>query len=353
MRRAPDWLNGITLGRLTSKPNYLLIPVSALEMGDEAMRRFNEVSRALSLTGWPQIVRTPSHGIAKATPRPSYDVITTNYMAEITALTPWGNFRLQFKNAASDKRMRGRRAFRAFRRALMEDGIDLTDYALADLEEAKIQKEAIDPPPVGLAMPGVEDTTWRGVNHIDFHSSFPAGLAKAVPAFRPTIERLYAAKEAGDEMAKATLNLAIGFMQSIRGCNARWAHLSRRAIDDNNGRVYALAKELAMHGRTPLCYNTDGIWYAGEVYHGRGEGKALGEWSNDHTGCKWRAKSAGAYEYVENGEYHAVVRGVPNERKAGWGWGSIYTLEAEPDVYEYDEERKEIWKHGEENGPID
>lgn len=351
MEKAPEWMEGLKLGRLTRKPNYLLIPVSALEMGDEGIRRFNEVSHALSLTGWPQIVRTPSHGIARSTPRPSYDVITSNYMAEITALTPWGNFRLQFKNAASDRRMRGRRAFRAFRRALMEDGIDLTDYALGSLEEAELQKGMIDPPPIGFALPGVEDVVWRSVHHIDFHSSFPAGLAKAVPEFRPAIERLYEAKERGDEMAKATLNMAIGFMQSIRGCNARWAHLSRQAIDDSNMRVYALSKELAMHGRTPLCYNTDGIWYAGDVYHGEGEGPGLGQWHNDHVNCRWRAKSPGAYEFIERGQYHAVVRGVPLERKAGWSWGSIYSLEAEPEIYEYDEERKEIRKHGEEETP--
>ena len=69
-----------------------------------------------------------------------------------------------------------------------------------------------------------------------------------------------------------------------------------------------LAKQLKDSGRMVLAYNTDGIWYCGEIYHGEGEGNGLGQWSNDHTNCTIRFKSAGSYEYIENGKYRISGR---------------------------------------------
>ena len=343
----PKWMEGLKLAKPTRKPNYTLIPINDLDMDDGGMGRFNEISLALRSSGWHRILRTPSGGISVKSPRPCYDIRRTNYCVEITALTPWGSFRAMFANAIDGVKMRGRQAFRLFRKELMRDGVDLTIYGIDDKEECLRQKEAIEKPPIGFAMPGVEDITWRNVNHIDFRSSYPAGLAERYPEMRPTIERVYRRKMEGDAEAKAMLNMAIGFMQSVSGCNARWAKLARLAIEASNDRVYALARELVKAGRMPLCYNTDGIWYAGEVFHGRGEGDALGDWHNDHVKCVWRAKSAGAYEYVEGGAYTAVVRGVKAERKEGWRWGSIYGPDAVPSVYEYDDEQEVISKHGE------
>ena len=86
---------------------------------------------------------------------------------------------------------------------------------------------------------------------------------------------------------------------------------------------------LITSGRTILGFNTDGIWYQGDIYHGEGEGDKLGEWSNDHINCLFRSKSNGAYEFIENGQYNAVVRGntsfdaiEPDRSK--WTWGDIY-----------------------------
>ena len=88
------------------------------------------------------------------------------------------------------------------------------------------------------------------------------------------------------------------------------------------------------NGRHLILTNVDGIWYTGDIYHGDGEGDKLGQWSNDHMNCTCRAKSAGAYEYIENGEYHAVVRGSTNLDKIKprdqWVWGDIYNEDAVP-----------------------
>lgn len=82
-----------------------------------------------------------------------------------------------------------------------------------------------------------------------------------------------------------------------------------------------------------ISYNTDGIWYQGAVYHGDGEGDDLGQWHNDHVNCRFRAKSAGSYEFIENGSYFPVVRGktrlddlIPRDK---WQWGDIYQNEAD------------------------
>jgi hypothetical protein len=127
-------------------------------------------------------------------------------------------------------------------------------------------------------------------------------------------------------------------MQSVAGCKAKWAHLSKDAISDNNKRVLNLVERLEKAGRTVLLLNTDGIWYDGPVYHGEGEGSGLGEWSNDHIHCQFRMAGAGAYEYIEDGVYHPVIRGIPNTTKTKWEWGDIYKEKAIPDIFMFTEE---------------
>ena len=114
---------------------------------------------------------------------------------------------------------------------------------------------------------------------------------------------------------KAILNFSIGWMQSYKPSNKRyaeWAHLSRDAIADNNKRIIDLSIRLQASGRKILGYNTDGIWYQGQIYHGAGEGNNLGDWSNDHTNCLFRSKSDGSYEFIEDNTYNAVVRNCRN-----------------------------------------
>ena len=185
--------------------------------------------------------------------------------------------------------------------------------------------------------------TYENVHHIDFHNSYPAGLCNAYPEFLPVIKPIYdERKEPGKEkINKAILNYTIGFMQSMTGCKAKWAHLSKAAIADNNKRIRELADRLRNSGRVILSYNTDGIWYTGEVYHGAGEGKDLGQWENDHINCKFRAKSAGCYEFIENGNYKAVVRGMTTLDKIKdrntWQWGDIYDESCNPIKYYFKE----------------
>ena len=129
------------------------------------------------------------------------------------------------------------------------------------------------------------------------------------------------------------LDASIGFFQSkycdLNGYRYCLANLSRDAINDNNARIRQVERELIESGRTPLLYNTDGIWYQGEpLESGRDHGKGIGMWENDHKDCVIRIKSRGCYEYMEMGKYHPVVRGTTLldrvKCRDQWSWGDIY-----------------------------
>ena len=99
-----------------------------------------------------------------------------------------------------------------------------------------------------------------------------------------------------------------------------------------------IVEKLEKSGRTVLLLNTDGVWYNGPLYHGDGEGPELGQWQTDHKNCQFRMASAGAYEFIEKGIYHPVIRGIPNDTKTEWKWGDIYKEKAIPSIFSFTEE---------------
>ena len=319
----------------TSRINYLLIPVSSFDITEEGAKKFNKIYRYLKKNCVYTLERTASGGI-KTGPRmkiPAMDVKRNKYCVEITAILDGFAWRIQFRTTCPNK-MSGRKAFTKFKRLLLKDGVDLDDYVIDNGPEVK---EGIESYLVKPYHKFYIDKVFYKANHIDFHSSFAGGLANTHPEFRKTLEWLFKNREK-DEVNKHILNFSIGFMQSIAGCNAKWAHLSKDAIADNNKRVLELAKRIEKTGRHVLLLNTDGIWYDGPIYHGSGEGDNLGEWSNDHKKCQFRMASAGAYEFIEDGIYYPVIRGIPNETKTEWKWGDIYTNKAIPDLFTFSEE---------------
>lgn len=216
-------------------------------------------------------------------------------------------------------------AFKQFADTCLNFGVDLEDYAIDNGAEvrANTEKAFID------MAPELIDKELDNVHHIDFHSSYPAGLANTHPEFRPIMEYYYSIRKV-DEVAKFIMNSGIGFMCTDKfGFNCKLAQLRKDAVEDNNRRIEDLRLKLIISGHRIIGHNTDGIWYQGDIYHGSGEGTALGEWSNDHKNCKFRAKSNGAYEFIENDTYHVVMRGQssydsiePDRTK--WVWGDIY-----------------------------
>ena len=326
--------------------NYVRIPVVALDNTAVGAHEFNIYYQEAQTKGWNTIKRTKSNGISVARRTfkpPIWDVRYSSACIEMTIITN-KMLRIQFRQTTStikeedsEKKIYGRQAFAAFKRELLKDGIDLNKYEISNGPEVKKQ---IPKYLIKLERDTYANLEFAACHHIDFHSSFPAGLANTHPEFAPTMNRLYEQRKE-KEINKAILNYSIGFCQSIDNTGARWAHLSRDAIKDNNDRVAALAKRLREAGRLVISYNTDGIWYSGDIYHGEGEGKKLGEWENDHTNCKFRAKSAGAYEFIEDGKYYPVIRGRTNldliKPREEWQWGDIYKKEANPCLFYWEE----------------
>lgn len=330
---------------ITKKVNYIKIPCTAFNMNDEGASLFNKYFRWIKEKGFNRIVRTPSGGISierRNFKPPMWDVRATKSLIELTIVIKEGCWRLQFriipKETDGGNTLYGSTSFKIFKQKCLEYGIDLDNYIISNGEEVK---KEIERPLIQLERPTYKDKVFENVHHLDFHSSYPTGLINTHPEFKEAIEWMYEHRKEDNGKWKLVLNATIGYMQSLDCCDARWAHLSRDAINDNNKRIREIADKLRESGRIVISYNTDGIWYKGEVYHDDNEGKQLGTWENDHINCTFRAKSAGSYEFIENGKYTPVVRGFTRldtvkERKY-WSWGDIYRIDAAPLVYRWTE----------------
>lgn len=314
--------------------NFRRIPVLSIDNTEDGASYFNRLYKEMMTQAknkkWNTIARTPSGGISISRSKfkpPMWETRASASAIEITIITKQ-MIRIQFRLCKSvdneTQPMYGRQAFEIFCKKCAAKGINLNDYAITNGKEIK---QTIPKLLIKLAKQSYKDLIWDNCHHIDFHNSFPAGLCNTHPEFRQIIEPIYEARKTKTEN-KAILNYTIGFFQSIDNTGAKWANLSKDAIVDNNERILELSKRLEKSGRLPLLYNTDGIWYKGEIYHGEGEGKKLGEWENDHTNCRLRIKSDGAYEFIEDGVYHPVIRGRTRldkiKSRDQWKWGDIY-----------------------------
>lgn len=319
----------------SAKINYLLIPVTVFDMTEEGAKSFNKIYFYLKKENLYKLERSKSGGIKSGSHRrrPAWDIQINRTCVELTVLYEGCAWRIQFRSKLPSG-MSGRKAFTAFKRILKKRGIDLESYAIENGAEIK---KTIEKPLIGAKRKVFYNKIFEKVNHIDFHSSYAGGLANTHKEFAEILNEIYRKREENEEY-KNILNFSIGFMQSPAGCNSRWAHLSRDAIKDNNERIKKLAETLEKKGRIVISFNTDGIWYKGAVYHGAGEGEGLGQWHNDHINCKFRAKSSGSYEFIENGVYFPVVRGIANDSKKDWKWGDIYEKKAEVTLFKFTEE---------------
>lgn len=319
----------------SSRLNYLLIPVSTFDVNKEGAKAFNKIYLWLKNQNLHELERTSSGSIKNGphVKRPAWDIKVNHYCVELTVVMEGKAWRIQFRTKLP-KGMSGKKAFTVFKRLLLKDGVDLEKMAIDNGPEVKKEIEHY------LVKPYHKfflNKTYENAHHIDFHSSFAGGLANTHPEFRKTLEWLYEHREKSD-INKNILNFSIGYMQSLQGCKAKWAHLSKDAISDNNKRVLDIVKRLEESGRTVLLLNTDGVWYNGPLYHGEGEGSGLGQWQNDHKNCQFRMAGAGAYEFIEKGKYYPVIRGIPNDTKTNWQWGDIYKEKAIPSIFSFTKE---------------
>lgn len=336
--------------------NYYKIPVTKLHYSAENIELFNSIYLDLKSKAkyYNKIQRTESGGISNKAPLGArlrqWDFRQSGVFTELTIINPDGCWRIQVAPGKKSDEiggkpfLSGRQSFFAFRAFLKKFGIDLESYKIFDGE---VVNHTIEKPLIFMRLESItKDKTFENVHHIDFHNSYPAGLANTHEEFREAINYLYEHRYEKPSY-KDLLNMSIGFMHS-RYVSYAYAHLAKDAIADSNKRVKELASRVERAGGRILLFNTDGFWYTGRIYHGAGEGKALGEWHNDHVNCRFRAKSAGAYEYIENETYNPIIRGYTEldkiKDRGNWSWGDIYQRDCQVKNYIFDEEKGFIEK---------
>ena len=331
---------GMPVGFEPSGLNYLNIPRITWKFTDENVKKFNAQVNYFKSINLPKIKRTPSGGIQRRSFGYAWDSRKIgNSAIELTVTTWYSTYRLVLTNNVDEDdnatKMTGRKAYIMMRREFKKDGIDLESYAIPNGKE--IKKNEIEAPMIMATNHLQFGKTYENVHHLDFHSSYPGGLANHYPEMRPTIERIYAKRKSSTKNGelKLALDASIGFFQSeyctINKHGYALANLARDAVNDNNERIRRVTAELVASGRIPLLYNTDGIWYLGEPLEcGADYGPGVGRWENDHTALKFRAKSRGAYEYIDADGYHPVVRGKTKLEEAKsrdtWEWGDIFEI---------------------------
>ena len=324
------------------KVNFLLIPVTRLTFNEEEINIFNKIYKDFLMVQnfYTVLKRTKSGGISNdVMPCEKvyrYDLIKKPYGVELTIINPDGMWRIQITRGRKSSEMHkgvlsGHQAYYKFLKYALKYNIDLTKFEVSKDEGLAYHEETEKPLIYITSETLYKDQTLFNVHHIDFNSSYPAGLANTHPEFKDLIQDLYKQREK-NPVVKDILNFFIGYMHS-NFCKYKYAKLARDAIKDSNDRVRKVAAAVERSGRTIILYNTDGFWYEGEPYHGEGEGEGLGEWTNDHLNCKFRCKSRGAYEFIENHHYTPVIRGYTNldkiKNRGDWSWGDIYRSEAE------------------------
>lgn len=335
--------------------NYVKIPLTRKLINNENIEWFNAVYQTIlhAPEPWSKISRTKSGGISiRHINNFQYDLLALNHASfELTILGPFGNFRILMGKEIDQKcDVTGRQAYLIFHDICTEMGIDLDNYAV---DNGKDIKATMEKPMIALKKDSYRGVQFTGAHHLDLNNSYMSGIAEAFPDLRPAIEevqrRRQEAKAAGDkntaDKMKAILTHTYGFCQSqwcvVNGHGYAHANLSKAALDFNNNYIRDLAHKLESTGRRVIAYNTDGIWYVGDIYHDDREGTELGQWKNDHTNCKLRFRSSGAYEFMEDGKVTVVLRGVCEldkyQDRKDWQWGDLMGENARPLTFKFRE----------------
>ena len=339
--------------------NLINVPVNGYSDSLKSRDMFNELY-CYCKDNVPMTVRTKSGGISinKKNQNWQNNICSwfyrdTNNIAEIFVACSYV-LRIQIGTHTTDsvtgeKRPSGKIAFSEFSAMCKRHAINLNDYQLNE-EEASQAKSEIKKPLIDWGDFGdtIKDMELHEINHIDFHSAYMSGLMTTHPEFSVVAKELYNNRKEKPKY-KAVMNHSIGYMQSMKCCGAKWAHLSRDAINYNYDKMISTAENMRKNGFVPLLYNTDGIWYcdsvANRLYHDENEGPGLCQWSHDYVNVRFRVKSIGAYEFeYQNKEgqtiYKPVVRGTTEldrvKSREKWQWGDIYTREIPKIVHDYE-----------------
>jgi len=323
--------------------SFQLIPCNEFTYS-EGIDLYNDLLRKARKKKYSEIIKTPKGNISNKTITPAYGIWKTNSTTTLVILDSTGMYKILLRNVRKEQQddvKPGYKCFMELKKVCKKHNVDIDSYKVNNGAEIK---QEIEKYIIKLENPLNKDLIINNAFHVDFHSAFPSGLVETHPEFRPVMEELYKNRKI-NPVYKQILVASIGYMQSVPCCGAKYAVLSRDAINRNNKKVRELAARLDKAGFEVLAFNTDGIWAVdkrnkGRVYHGEGEGPNLTQWAVDHQNCKIRFKSGGSYEFIENGKYYPVVRGETVldriKPRNEWVWGDIYNRHCEAIKYCFD-----------------
>lgn len=314
----------------TLHPNLLLTPTTVFKFNDEGIAEFNSIYHNLPKE-LKQLKFTRSGGISisKETVRGGFkwaERKNKNGTCVELVVKDENCFWYRFQIRAEKGNITGRETWVFFKKLFKKFGVDFEKYAKTK-EEGLRWKNKIPSPLTEVVKERYLNVTFQNAHHIDFNSSYAFGISCYYPALKKVLDYVYENRKKHPEY-KEHLAIFHGACQSSI-CDYKYSHMSYCANKDNIDRMRETAKALTDNGRRILAFNTDGIWYTGEVYHDdTWEGTSIGQWKNDHVNCQIRFRGIGSYEYIENGVYHPVQRGrTTYERKvpkSEWVWGDIY-----------------------------
>lgn len=315
----------------TLKPNFVLIPVNNIKLDDKGVEEFNEIYQYVLNNDFKELVRTPSGGISinrNSLRGKRFDLQYTKSVIELTIKYYDGYYRFQVGYSKENTKdgISGHRAYIELYNVLKKFNLSLEPYGV-DKEDGLRIKQEIPKPLIKVVNERYLGRTFTNAHHLDLNASYWSGIVNAHPELKPAIEYIYQKTKKNKPVYKAILTHSYGYFQSSK-VGYRYSQLSKDAVVYNNEYIRYLAEQLTTSGRRVIAFNTDGIWYDGEVYHDKFEGDGLGLWKNDHVNCTLRFKSHGCYEYIEDNTYHPVFRGTSSYERTvprdEWQWGDIY-----------------------------
>lgn len=322
----------VTPFSIVNKPNAMLMKTRNCGLTIESTTEFNAVTEACEKYIDNKIEFTASNGIKMAKrylTREGWGVrYTSKGIPELIIISFRGMWRFQYRGAGKAPAEYGTQSWKVFKKDCKDAGIDLEEIAVP-LEEAEKVKKDVPKPYIEVLNKAYVNLTFENVHHVDIHSAHCYYIAEEFPQLKLVIYKYYGLRkdeEIGKKMKQRLVNLS-GFSES-EFVKYRFSRMAKAAKVGTNARVQGIIEELEAAGRTPLLVNTDGVWYTGDVYSFQDEGDDIGQLNTDHTNCKFRIKSKGAYEYEEKGEYHPCFRGRSAlelfKKRKDWQWGDLF-----------------------------
>lgn len=321
-----------------NKPNAMLMKTRNCGLTIESTTEFNAIIEACKKYFRYELEFTASNSIkmaSKYTMREGWGVrYTSKGIPELIIISFNGMWRFQYRGAGKKPTLYGRQAWNQFTTDCEKEGIDLEEIAVPAGDEAEKAKKDVPKPWIQCLSKAYIDHELENVHHIDIHSAHCYYIAEEFPQLKPVIYKYYKLRQqykaegdtkAEDKMKQMLVNLS-GFSES-EFVKFRFSKMAAAAKRGTNARVQAIIDELKAAGRDPLLVNTDGVWYAGDEYHFTDEGDDIGQLHTKHA-IKFRIKSNGVYEYIDEEGYHPRERGRTAldtvKKRKDWQWGDIY-----------------------------